>query len=368
MKITANRQKLKTAIDLVKDAIANNSAMTILQNVLMRTTDDGGVEFVSTNLELQLAAKAECKVEQKGEITLNGKLLISILGTLETDEVTIESNGQSERADIIGGDTKFHMATRPAEEFPLMVVPEEDQTSIEVAKKVLHKALAKTAYAASKDETRRILQSTNIAIDQGELKTAATDGKRLATFKVSTPQITGSFNASIPSPTVRFLTRVLVGGDGDVSVRLGKDCVMVSTDIWEVKSKIFTDEYPNIMNVIPKGNNIVIPIDREAVSSAIRLVSLAAEGEFPNLHVTISNGTMTLTARNGEASQSKSVLPVKYDGADVSVFVNFNFLLDTLGAFDSDTVDIHIKDGHGPLLFTADGETTLAVLMPLRTN
>src|SRR5579864_2878364 len=89
MKFEALRDTLLKPIQAVVGVVERRQTMPILANLLLTVTD-GSLSVTATDLEVELVAKAEVEVKDKGEVTVPARKLLDICRALpEGSKVTV---------------------------------------------------------------------------------------------------------------------------------------------------------------------------------------------------------------------------------------------------------------------------------------
>jgi DNA polymerase-3 subunit beta len=74
-----------------------------------------------------------------------------------------------------------------------------------------------------------------------------------------------------------------------------------------------------------------------------------------------------LSANNPEQEEATETVEVEYDGAEIEIGFNVNYLLDALSAVESDDVELHVTDANSSCLIKAPGIDNIKyVVMPMR--
>ncbi|MDV7395279.1 hypothetical protein RZS08_28080, partial [Arthrospira platensis SPKY1] len=125
--------------------------------------------------------------------------------------------------------------------------------------------------------------------------------------------------------------------------------------------------YSNYRQVIPRNTDLHIKINRETFANAVRRAALVISDKSNSIKVSIAPGVMELSGSSQEVGDSSVSLPVEYDGPEMNVAFNPQFLVDPLKALTRDDVIFEFKDELSPgVIRTPD--RFLCVVMPLRIN
>jgi len=76
---------------------------------------------------------------------------------------------------------------------------------------------------------------------------------------------------------------------------------------------------------------------------------------------------LTLQAHNPEHEEAEDQIEVEYQGEEVEIGFNVNYLLDALGAIETDRVELGFTDANSSCLIRAPGLSAARyVVMPMR--
>src|SRR5262249_47000478 len=82
-------------------------------------------------------------------------------------------------------------------------------------------------------------------------------------------------------------------------------------------------------------------------AEAVKRVALVAERNTP-VRLTFSDGEVLLEAGTGDEAQASEAIGASFDGDDLQIAFNPQFLLDGIGAVDSDVARISFTSPTGP--------------------
>lgn len=365
MKLTVSRSLLSDALRKVQGLAGGKNSMAILSNVKIEAAN-GNAQFTTTDLDISVVAEIPCNVVEAGAITLPAKLMSDAISRAPEGDVSVDVDETSNKATIRAGSSTFKLTGLPAEDFPRLPEDDGDTTSFSLPQDVLKGLLRRTAYAMSKDETRRTLRGVHVKYADGYLTLVATDGRRLAIAEHH-PETAYDFEAeyTLPEKTIAELLRHL-GNSGEVTFSQKKTQIVASFDSGIViYSKLMDDAYPNYMAVIPQDNTLEIAVDRVALIAAIERVGIFSEAS--SMKFDIENNVIHLSSLTADVGSSAEPVPVKYSGEKIEVTFNHEYILDTLKSLDDDEVILKFKNGHSPVLITSS-QQGLSVIMPLRIN
>ena len=207
MKVLISRLDLVTLIGKVQNVVSPKPIIPILANVLIEAHDDQLI-LSTTDLTVSMRAYASAKVLEEGAITLPAKRFFSLVRELTTPQIEIHAE-TPETAFINAGSSHFKLQGMHKSEFPAL--PDlADGMHFTMSGAHLKEMLARTAFAAARDDSRQVLNGILLQKDAEEATCIGTDGKRLA--KINIP-ILGSLASPqpylIPLKAVEELIKIL---------------------------------------------------------------------------------------------------------------------------------------------------------------
>lgn len=378
MKFRVHRDHFSNGLAQVLNLVGNRPSMPILRNVLIEAGSDGLLTLKTTNLDQGIRCSIKAEVEEQGGITLPVRKLASIVRELPNLDVFVETDSR-QSAKVSSGGSVFRMNGISQEDFPPLPVF-DDHRSFELSQVELLRMLKSVSYAQSTDESRFILNGVYFRFAEEKLTLVATDGRRLALAgtDISIPDEQDG-QLILPAKTVAELERLLGQGDlvkisfNDRQVAFevglgdgtGGDTGLV--DSIYLVSKIVEGRYPDYKQVIPKETEHRVRIERELMQECVHRASLVISDKSNSIKLRISKNLLEISGQSSEFGDSHESMAIAYDGPEVQVAFNPQFLIDPLRAVTRDEIYFEFKDDLSPGVFkTLDN--FLCVVMPLRLN
>ena len=375
MKFKINKEHFATGLRQVTNVVSSKPSMPVLNNVLIKAEGDT-VVLTTTNLDLGIRCSIKAEVEKPGEITLPVKKLAAIVNSMPQQEINLES-GDGQVARIRSGRSDFQRFNGlKAEDFPPL--PSfVDQHNYELGPQELLNMLRSVSYAQSSDEKRYILNSVFFNFSEGKLTLVATDGRRLALISRDM-KIDREDEGSIilPAKTVSELEKLLTQGK-NVKISFNDRQVAFDIEVGEessgngltgsiyLVSKIVEGSYPNYKQVIPKETEHRIKVERELMLETVRRVALMTTDKQNSVRLKIFDNCLEISGQSSDFGEAKEPIEVEYDGPEVQIGFNPEFLLSPLSNLTKDEIFFEFKDEMSPGVFkTLDN--FLCVVMPLR--
>jgi DNA polymerase-3 subunit beta len=206
-----------------------------------------------------------------------------------------------------------------------------------------------------------------LEIDGQLLRAVATDGHRLALCEEA---LVGKASASqqviVPRKGVLELQRILTP-DGDAELMIGTNHVRAQIGDVRFTSKLIDGRFPEYSRVIPASPAAAIKADRDALRQALQRTSILSNEKYRGIRLTVKKSLITVQAHNPEQEEAEEEVEVGYDGANLEVGFNVNYLLDALAAIDGVDVELGLTDSNSSCLIRSPGNGSARyVVMPMR--
>src|SRR6201996_602013 len=364
MKLTAEREKLLTPLQAVIGVVERRQTMPVLANVLLGVRN-GRLSITATDLEVELVAGTDVSVQQPGDITVPGRKFLDILRALpEKSSVSLAVEG--EKVVIKAARSRFSLSTLPAAEFPVIEDINSQQT-VEIPRRELSRLLDKTHFSMAQQDVRYYLNGMLLEIDGQSLRAVATDGHRLALCETeASAKAKNAQQVIVPRKGVLELQRILTE-DGDAELAIGTNHVRAQIGDIRFTSKLIDGRFPEYSRVIPAAPGAAIKADRDVLRQALQRTAILSNEKYRGIRVTVKKNMLTVQAHNPEQEEAEEEIEVGYEGADLEVGFNVNYLLDALAAIDGQDVELGLTDSNSSCLIRSPGNASARyVVMPMR--
>ena len=364
MKFTIARSKLLDALQTVQNVVPARSTLQILSNALVRA-EEGRLWLTTTDLDVSVRCSVEAQVAVPGATTLPVRRLGSIVRELADGNIELEV-GEDDTASLQCGSSFFKIIGLPMRDFP-PVPGAEGRSCYRIESGAFREMLRKTSYAASQDETRRVLTGVLLAFRVGKLTMVATDGRRLALVEheVEFPP-EAEVEMILPTKSVNELMHIL-GDDGDLRIYAQKNQAVFEFGDVTMSSKLIDGVYPNYRQVIPPACDERAVVAREDLLNALRRVSLVTTEKSNSTRMSFADNQLVISVQTPDVGEARETVAVKYAGKQITVVFNPEYVMDPLRNLGSDEIALEMNDSHSPALLKCD-LPFLYVLMPLRVN
>ena len=365
MKLTAAREDFLAPLQSVIGVVERRQTMPVLANVLLSARDNR-LSITGTDLEVELVATRQVSVQQPGDITIPGRKLLDIFKALP-DKTSVTLSTEGERVSIRGGRSRFTLSTLPATDFPVIEEINAQQT-LNLEQGEFRRLIDKTHFSMAQQDVRYYLNGLLMETDGKFLRAVATDGHRLAIAEMELKDQgkNAQHQVIVPRKGVLELQRIL-GTDGSIELAIGTNHVRAQIGEIRFTSKLIDGRFPEYGRVIPAHPARKVEADREILRAALQRTAILSNEKYRGIRLTARPDLLVVQAHNPEQEEAEDQVEVSYKGEEVEIGFNVNYLLDALGAIETDKVEIGLTDANSSCLIHAPGVThTRYVVMPMR--
>lgn len=364
MKIELAKSDLLEGLQAVQNVVSIRTTLPILSNVLLQA-EKGKLGLSTTDLDVSMQCTINAKVGKGGATTLPARRLASIVRELPTSDIEIEVD-EKDTAQVRCGSSFFKIMGISEEEFP-PITKAEGKFCYTLEQGAFREMLRKTAYAASTDETRFVLNGVFLSFKEGKLVMVATDGRRLALVEheVEFPS-EAEVDMILPSKVATELMHTL-GETGELRIHVKENRVMFEFGTVVVSSKLIEGTYPNYRQVIPAQCEERIAVEREELLTALKRVTLVTTEKATATHLSFGKNQLEVSMTTPDVGEARETLPIKYSGKEIQVAFNPEYMMDGLKNLTQDEVFVELTDELSPGVIKCD-IPFLYVLMPMRVS
>jgi len=368
MKINITKATLLEGIQVISTGVSARTSMPILYNFLMEAKD-GKLKLVRTDMEMATVHYIPAEVEEEGNITAPLKEFSEIIKNFPDDkEITVYTD-ENNKVHIKSGKSKFWVIGTAGTEYPS--IPEIEHTnSVTLDPLLLQQMIEKTAFSASTEETRYILNGLLWNNTAEKFEIVATDGGRLAVATHKAIAGSQEFKIIIPTKVLtevcRFIGIAKPEKDSQIKINVSSKQVCFIMNETTFLSRLIEGNFPNYNQVIPTKKNVSFEVFTKDLLAATRRASLCAK-EFGNVvKYKAENNTLTVTS-NSQNMDFSDELPIEYTQDALESAFKPQSILDVLKTITTEKVSFSFISASQPVLVEPVGENTFKyVIMPMR--
>jgi DNA polymerase-3 subunit beta len=367
MKFTISREKLQEGLQAVTAAVPAKTTLPVLANLLVETTDRG-IRFSATDLDIAVSTEVSADVETPGAITIPAKKLSEIARELPPSPVKIAASGE-QRVTLECGRSKFKLLGLPRDEFPTFPQVRFND-SWRVKSGELQKLISHTAFAASTEESRPILNGVLWELREERMRMVATNGHRLAKMELPVEASSAPPGDLIVPPKALEQIRRLFPAEEELEIARGENHLGFRSPFTSVYTRLVEGPYPNYEQVIPKDNDRYAIADKASLTQALKRMSVIASDQTHRIKMSFNTGMLKFSVTTPDLGEASDELPVNYTGDQLDIGFNATYLLEILRFMPTEQVRLTFKAPERAATIEPEGwddaAKYLCLVMPLR--
>lgn len=371
MKLSVDKKDLLNVIARAQNIVEKRNTMPILVNVLLEAKEESLRGF-ATDLEVSLTDEIPAQVKSPGRVAVNAKSLFEIIKELPEGKIDLERK-ENNWLKITQNRAVFNIVGISPDEYPVFPTF-TTQEFVKIDATVLAEMIEKTIYSVSTDETRYHLNGVYLEVrPEGEGATyrmVATDGHRLSQIdrKVSgVAARSGQQGVIVPRKGLHEIRKLLDAVEEAVEIAIEGAQFIVRSQTTVLMVRLIEGKYPNYTQLIPQNLREHFLVQREALLSSLKRVSLLSNAKSKGVTFALASGKMEITSNNPELGDAKEEIEVEYKGKDLRIGFNARYVLDVLTSMHDDVVRIELNDQLSPgIVRPNDDQTYTCVVMPMR--
>lgn len=362
MRARCEREALLRHLQVAARGVSSRTSIQVLAGIQLAARD-GELHLAATDMELSVRTRMPADVGTDGVVVAPGKLLVDIVRHLGGDEVSLEL-GDGMLTVASDGST-YTLNTFDAEDFPSL--PATTGKLFSVERDAFLDTVQAVSRSASQDESRPVLTGVKVQITSERLTMVATDSYRLSVKDTAIDtDLAEPAEAIIPARALEELVRVAESSAaGSLAVGIEANQILFGIDETWVTARRIEGQFPNHQQLVPQAFEHVATIDRAELLEVVNRTRLMAQRNSP-LRLQFADGSLTVSANTQDVGAARESLPIRYDGEDLVIGFNADFLRDGIQSFRDDTVKIQLISPLRPGLLTSDDDALMYLIMPVR--
>ena len=203
--------------------------------------------------------------------------------------------------------------------------------------------------------------------DGNQVKLIATDGHRLAFASADVEATLPKAEVILPRKTILELYKLLQDSDDAINIEVLANQVRFSFGSTVIISKVVDGKFPDYNRVIPLDNDKIFLIERLTFLHALQRAAILANEKFRGVRLVLAPGKMSILCTNSEQEEAEEELEIAYQGGELEIGFNINYLLDVLTNLPADTLQMAFGDANRSTLVTIpDYSNFKYIVMPMR--
>jgi DNA polymerase-3 subunit beta len=366
--IIISRDRLNSALALLKTAIAKASHLPILQHILVDVRSKE-VVLRATDVEVAFEITLPCDGSETWQACLPGVAFVKLVKSLPKGELAIEFSEGSVWFSTGGLHTSIVSASDGVKNFPELPRPSKGALKAGVHTTTFKKALKLGSFVVSKDATKPTLSAVLLHLDKHRVRVVSTDGFRLGVATVlSETKLKDDARIIVPKRSVDLLSNLL---QDSTNVELVWDNTTLFIDQPGLKfsTRLVTGNYPAYEKVLPAELPKRVIMDREVFLRTLRFVGLKKDDYNKNVRLFFEFPNLRTVFQHPDEGVNQATLPFTGEENPFELAFNIDYLTELLERLPGEEVVYQFKDEVGQGVFMSPSLEDFSfryVLMPVR--
>lgn len=381
MQITFDREKLLNALTLLKGITRTKSNLPVTRTVRFKLRDMDAV--LSAN-DLEVAATTIVPIQRLTDPTtrrpddpttasflLHAGTLAELLTEIKGQDIVIEipdtfTLGES-KAIIRKGRIEIGLPIMDPDDFPEIELLEGDD-AFSIAAGDFIRAVARTLYASSNDETRYVLTGLFMQMKQGTFYMVGTDGFRMAVSTRSVSEGGTSPHLVLPARVAKYMMSA-IDEHATIEVTLSEKKAQFVTNAVTIISRVIAEKYPDYESTFSISPDGICFIKRADLLEGLKRMAVLTKKE-DILLIRRSRYGIRLDVET-QSGYARETIECRWrDDTPLAFNINIKFLLDAIEHLTGDEAAIQYRREYG-MIRMDEGESTppdyTVGIMPIRT-
>ena len=359
------KEEVVKSLNQTLGVVEKRQTLPILSNVLFEV-DESSLKLTATDLESEISTTSTISNFKSGGKTTAPARKLSDLCRLMPDlaEIHFFLDGDNLKIETESG--KYNLSTLPSEDFPVFET-EDTQSQINISSQNLKNLITKTSFAMGNQDWRHYLNGLYMMIDDKVITTVATDAHRLAMATSSLNEASSeSTSGIVPRKSINEIGKLVGDESENVVIQLGQTSIAANVSGTTFVSKLIEGKFPDYEQVIPSGESSLLVVDRKNFSESLGRVSVLSSEKYKGVRIITKENSLNISANNPEKEQGEENLPCEYQGEEIDIAFNVNYLQEILSTIDSEKIEINFFGSEKSCLITdPNSENLKYVVMPL---
>lgn len=350
MRLSITKEAFLKELQLVQGVAGRrNGALPILENALIETSGEGVVRLSATDLDTSIRCEAHADVDGEGSLLVPARKLLEIVKSLpEGCEIKLRRE-ENHWVEVRAQRARFLLASPAAEQFPNLPADGE-QVHIEIDAAKLGSMIKRTAFAVADENLRYAISGVHLTCTPERVRMVSTNGHRLSLMEIETNGPTSPVQAIIPSRALNELARLVSLYEGPVSIFIEENVVYFRAGARSLATRILSGQFPNYEDILKKPFTEKAQINCALFAECLRRVALMADQRSNAVRLAFAPHTLHISAESQGEGSGEETLAIDYDGQQIDIGFNAQYLLDFLLTLKEGDVCFEFSDPLNPAL------------------
>jgi DNA polymerase-3 subunit beta len=370
MKFIVSSSALLKQLQHISGVINANTVLPILEDFLFEV-EKNKLSVVATDLETVMRVQLDIEAKDSGKVCIPARILMDSLKNIPDQPLTFHID-KNFGIEITSDNGKYKVMGENPDNFPKEPAA-DDTTSFKMTASALVTAINKTIFATSNDDLRPAMTGVFFELDKKGIQFVATDAHRLVRYKRKDVVCPKNDSFIVPRKPLNLLKSAIPSNDDEITISYNSNHLFVKHGTTQMSCRLIDARFPDYKVVIPSENPYRLTVNRNDFQGALRRVSVFSNKSTNQVALSIAGSELELKAQDVDFSfEGDERMKCQYNGEDMMIAFNARFLIEMLGAANSDEVNIELstptKAGLIKPAEQDENEELLMLVMPLMLN
>lgn len=363
MKVVINREKLVEVCDIAAKFVSKNSTLPVLQNIYMKASIDT-LNIRATDMEKYVDIELSCDIKLEWAITVNAKMFLDLLKTIEENTIEITVNMQNNVMQITSADDDFTINWIAASEY--VALPELLNTNnVNLETQTFVNGINMVEYTITEKNFSPVLtwvlMKTKNDWDSKKLVFVWTDSFRIAEFKISA-NVESDFSLLIPKTAVNDICSIaqyaVKSESPDMLMKYSDNLIgfefTVGDDIKiSATSLLIQWNFPDYEReeIMPTSFNYTILVDKTLCEKAIRKIWILTRDMNNFIQIETSwDSSIIISSWKTDKWAWKTKINAIITWGPITFAVNGRYITDFIKVMDSEEIQFNLVTDQKPMI------------------
>ena len=343
MKFTCEKDLILKEIAIAHDIISSKNIISILSNIYMEAKDNKLI-IKATDLKVSIVSEINVEVINPGSTTVYCDKFLSIIRNLPPGEIEFENiDNKTLFIRPIFKKIDFQLRSIGVEKYPEIQKISDDKY-FEFSEKDILEMISNTIFAVSSDESRYFMSGVYLEIVDENINMVASDGKRLSFISKTINSKIEKFNDIIIPTKILSILKKLLTGEGNISICVKEKNIFIKFRNHKISSSLIEGQFPNYQRVIPEKQEYKVIIQKQLLENAIKRISLLVEHKSRRIFLQFLSDNLIVSSEENEIGMAKEEVPCQYKGPEISITLNYLYLLEPLMCMNIENISVEFTD------------------------
>jgi len=368
-------------IDIASKFVAKNSTLPILQNIYLKWSIDN-LLIRATDMEKFVEIELPCKVTIEWAITVNARMFVDILKTVEEEQVEISVDPKTYILTIKTPKDTFDINGISASEYiALPEVPQESKITLDTIS--FCEWIEKVEYAVTEKNFSPVLTwvllKTKKNWDDKQLVFVWTDSFRLSEYKIANNWSNEELALIIPKISINDIHKIAnYAKDNNIEQMelqywenlAAFSCIVDDTKILAT-SLLIQWNFPEYdrEDIMPKQFNSNIIVDKNLCEKAIKKIGILTRDINNFIQIETTDNKIIISSWKTDKGAWTTNIPAIINWEPISFGINGRYITDFIRTMKWDELSFQLVDNQKPLIISdKEQENYKYVVRPLINN